>query len=456
MKKFKLGMLTCVTVAAISTVSLGATGKVNTDTARIRSEASSESTIVELLSIDDKVEVLDETGDWYKIKVGEKDGYISKSLLDVEGDINKKETKTEETSTNKVEQTENTTEGKTEESVNNNVEGTTEESKVEEIAQKDEKKVKENFVGKLSSEVTIKILPSINSTNIAKIEKDAEIKITEIINDWCHLETSKFSGWTRVNIVENAIADNNEQEETVTTEEEQQEEIVTETKTGYVNVESVNIRKEKNTSSEILTKLTMNSEVTILAEEEDWYKIKLNDGVGYVSKQYISDKKVEEVTSRAADSARQILNKEEEQQEEEQETKKTSSSNNSASSEGADVVSFAKNYLGYNYVSGGKNPSTGFDCSGFTSYVYKQFGVNLSGSSSGQKNAGTSVSKSDLQPGDLLIFNNSSNSSVGHVGIYIGDDEFIHAANGSKGVITTSLSSSYYEARYVDARRVLE
>ena len=64
------------------------------------------------------------------------------------------------------------------------------------------------------------------------------------------------------------------------------------------------------------------------------------------------------------------------------------------------------------------------------------------------------VSKDELQPGDIVVFNNSGNSAIGHVGIYIGGDSFIHAANPRQGVVITSLSSSYYSKRYVGARRV--
>lgn len=447
MKKFKVSMLACVAMITISTLSFGTTGTVNTDTARVRSEASSEGTIIDLLSIADKVEVIEESGEWYKIKTGDKTGYISKSLIDVEGAVEKTDAKTttEETvaqSTTAENATaentvaENTT--VTENSTETNIEATTTET------DSNTNVIKESFVGKLSSEVTIKILPSINSTDIAKIEKDTEITIAEIINDWCHIETSKFSGWARVKIVENAITVQSEQEQT-TAEEEKQEEALAETKVGYVNVESVNVRKEKSTSSDILDNLTKNTEVTILAEEDEWYKVKIKDSIGYISKQYISDKKVEEVTSRASDTARQILDaKETEEAETTQQTTTTKTS-----SKGADVVSFAKQYLGYDYVSGGSSPSTGFDCSGFTSYVYKNFGVSLNRTSSGQKSDGVAVSKSDLEQGDILCFS-------GHVGIYIGNNQFIHASNPTGGVKITSLSDSYYVKNYITARRVLD
>ena len=91
---------------------------------------------------------------------------------------------------------------------------------------------------------------------------------------------------------------------------------------------------------------------------------------------------------------------------------------------------------------------SGFDCSGFTSYVYKHFGYSLNRTSSGQRSNGVAVSKSDLQAGDILCFN-------GHVGLYIGGGSFIHAANPSKGVIISSLSESYYQKNYITARRIL-
>lgn len=441
MKKMIFGLLTGVTIATASTISFGATGTVNTDNSRVRSKAASDSTVLTLLSINDKVEIIEESGEWYKVSADNETGYVSKSLIDVEETTKKEEIK--EVENTKEEKQEETTETPKEE---------TEKQEIKE-AKSDVTKINEGYEGNLESEVTIKILPSINSTNIAKIEKSTKIKVIEVINEWCHLETDSFSGWARKSIVEGAISVSSNDEQKDETEETETADTVEskEEKIGYVNVESVNIRKEKSTTAEILDGLAKNTKVTILSEEDGWYKVQVDNMTGYVSKQYISDKKVEDVTSRAADSARKI---EQSKQTDEEETQ-NSTANSSTGNLGAEVVAFAKQYLGYNYVSGGSKPSTGFDCSGFTSYVYSNFGVSLNRASTAQANDGKSISKSELQPGDLLIFNNSSNSSVGHVGIYTGNDQFIHAANGSKGVITTSLSSSYYEARYVDARRVL-
>lgn len=102
--------------------------------------------------------------------------------------------------------------------------------------------------------------------------------------------------------------------------------------------------------------------------------------------------------------------------------------------------------------SGPKN----FDCSGFTQYVMKNFGVSLAHAAKAQSKVGTYISKANLQKGDLVFFSqDGSGKNIGHVGIYIGGNQFIHASTPSTGVRLDSLSSSYYSKNYVTARRVL-
>ena len=118
------------------------------------------------------------------------------------------------------------------------------------------------------------------------------------------------------------------------------------------------------------------------------------------------------------------------------------------------AVAVAQQYLGSSYVSGGSSPSTGFDCSGFTQYVYGQCGISISRTSYTQANDGTAVSKSELQPGDLLLFHYYGSSSIGHVGIYVGNGQFIHAANSNRGVVYDTINSGYYADNYAGARRL--
>ena len=123
------------------------------------------------------------------------------------------------------------------------------------------------------------------------------------------------------------------------------------------------------------------------------------------------------------------------------------------SSVSSDIIETAKDYLGYSYVSGGSSPETGFDCSGFTKYIYGLYGINLNRVAADQADNGTPISKEELQPGDLVLFSYYGSDSIGHSGIYIGDGNFIHAANSNRGVVIDTLESGYYLDNYVTARR---
>lgn len=125
----------------------------------------------------------------------------------------------------------------------------------------------------------------------------------------------------------------------------------------------------------------------------------------------------------------------------------------------ADLLNEASTHMGTRYVRGGKSPK-GFDCSGFTSYVYRQFGYSLSASSRGQFADGFEVSTDEIKPGDLLFFKGRRSRSVGHVAIAIdadrdtGEITFIHAAVKG-GIRVDRVSMPYYSQRFLGARRVI-
>lgn len=128
------------------------------------------------------------------------------------------------------------------------------------------------------------------------------------------------------------------------------------------------------------------------------------------------------------------------------------STSSAGASNGQKVASNAMKYVGSRYVSGGSSPS-GFDCSGFTSYVYSSVGVSISHNAAAQAGEGTSVPASQLKPGDLVFFQ-THGSGISHVGIYIGNGQFVHAGNTSTGVTVSSLGASYYASRYRGAKRI--
>jgi cell wall-associated NlpC family hydrolase len=113
----------------------------------------------------------------------------------------------------------------------------------------------------------------------------------------------------------------------------------------------------------------------------------------------------------------------------------------------------AVSYRGARYVRGGTTAS-GFDCSGFVKFLFEKHGVKLPHSSSAQFSCGKSVSKSDLQPGDVVFFGGTYRHGISHVGLYLGGGKFIHASTERAGVRVDDLNSAYYRRKYAGARRI--
>lgn len=118
------------------------------------------------------------------------------------------------------------------------------------------------------------------------------------------------------------------------------------------------------------------------------------------------------------------------------------------------IVSYAKQFLGRPYVYGSSGPKS-FDCSGFTRYVFKQYGISLNRSADGQASNGRTVSRSELLPGDLVLFH-TTRKGISHAGMYIGNGQFIHASSGGGKVMISPLNTGYYNSRLVTAKRVLD
>ena len=202
---------------------------------------------------------------------------------------------------------------------------------------------------------------------------------------------------------------------------------------GRVTADALHIRSGPSTETEILGKYYNGTVVQLTGEEGDWYTISYNGGTAYLHKDYIQLLTEEETAASAASYSMET-----------HELK-------------ASVVNKACEYLGAPYVYGGASPS-GFDCSGFTMYIYQQFGYSLPHSASSQLDYGTSVERDALQMGDLVFFRDTSITSkaASHVGIYIGGGQFVHASSSSTGyVIVSSLSESYFDSYYVGARRLI-
>ncbi|MCI2253863.1 NlpC/P60 family protein [Domibacillus sp. PGB-M46] len=126
-----------------------------------------------------------------------------------------------------------------------------------------------------------------------------------------------------------------------------------------------------------------------------------------------------------------------------------------AASVGESIVAYGKKFMGVPYVFGGTTPS-GFDCSGFTQYIYRNAAnISLPRTAEQQYNVGTAVSKSDLQVGDLVFFANTYKAGISHVGVYAGGNMVLNATS-SQGIALVSLSNTYWGPKYAGAKRVVK
>ena len=195
---------------------------------------------------------------------------------------------------------------------------------------------------------------------------------------------------------------------------------------GYVKGNGVRLRSGPGTGYSILGNYNNGTPLTITGTSGNWTAVTINGVKGYVNSTY--------VTTTKSDGG-------------------STGSSTPSGSIGETIVATAKQYMGAPYVYGGMSPS-GFDCSGFVNYVYKLCGYSMSRvASSIYNNNGTYVEKANLQLGDLVFFASNS-SSIGHVGIYIGNGQFIHSSSGAGCVVISDLSSSYYLKNYVGAKRI--
>ena len=358
---------------------------------------------------------------------------------------------------------------------------------------------------KIADDSKLNILPLINSQIVGEVKKNEEVELLENAGLWGFIKANNSYGWIRTekltgeNIItinnndntsnsdnsentennidknnqnnntekdnndgnndnNNNMNDNNKDKNNQNAENKNQQ---TQTvnydsaKTMYVKAEAVNIKTNSTVNSDIVNGLQRNESIKVIGEENDWYKVEFNGDYGFIRKDLLSSEKTE-VTSRANDFNRtQAVTQQNAQQNAQQNTQQNTQQNVPVSStgvSGTDIANYAQQFVGCRYVYGAAGPSS-FDCSGLTMYVYKHFGYNLSHSSKVQATQGKPVS-GDLQPGDILVFSNDG-KTVGHVGIYIGNDKFVHASDSTTGVIISNLHDKCNIKKYWGARRIL-
>ncbi len=508
--------LVLVLALCITSKSFAKTVIVTTDGLNLRREASTEAEVLDIISINEEVEYVDEQENWYKVKYKGMTGYISKDYAKIKGEnttnsnttnttntTNNNETNSN-TQTNNQNTTSNTQSQNTNTNTNNNVQANgntnTEQgqnaNQIENNVNNENTNTNSNENTNVSTSKNMKfkedtagcILPLINANVTYNFKKDAVVKAISFVNGWTYVESQATNAWVRTDKlaetdekIATPPANTNTEEPTDTQEPTdnnpenpdisgQIEVTPMNPKIMYVQEPSIYVRSGPGTTYDVVDTLIINNTVTVTGKINDWYQVKIDDKIAYIA-DWLLGNSAKETTSRGSAArsnetlASGIAQKAENIQNED--TTKTSevvqsAEENNASgavetiSKGEQIVNYAKQYLGCKYVYGGSGPNV-FDCSGFTMYVYKNFGISLSHSATAQSKKGTYVAKEDLQPGDLVFFKDyETMNGIGHCGIYIGEGNFIHASSGTGYCVKISnLLSGSYSTRYETARRVI-
>ena len=223
---------------------------------------------------------------------------------------------------------------------------------------------------------------------------------------------------------------------------EEEKEKVSVKKVSLYATENLNVRSEQSATSAKLGILSKGEKVNGI-DRGEWVEFEFNGKTAYVIKSYLSDTKPVVEQPKKEDSSNNKNN-----------SSSTQKDNDTYNADIDTVVDLALSQVGKPYIWATANPNVGFDCSGLVYYVYKQVGINLSRTTYTQVNHGTSVSASELRKGDLVFFNNGG--GVDHVGIYIGNNKFVHASSPETGVIVSTLFGSYFGNTFVGARRLIK
>ena len=276
-----------------------------------------------------------------------------------------------------------------------------------------------------SSTLRVRSEANTSSTVLDKLSNGTKVDVISTTNGWYKISYEDLTGYVSSDYLilddaQDAVSAVSASSPADAVAAQSTPQPMAETTYGKVTASSLNVRSEPNTDSAKVGSLKSGKIVQILGQTQSgWYQIEN----GYISAEYV-------VLVDAAEAQK--------------------------SSKGQEIADYALQFVGYPYVYGGSSPS-GFDCSGFTSYVYRQFGYSLNRSAASQLSNGTPVSMSELQPGDLVLFKKSGTGSkaASHVGIYIGNNQFVHASTSTVGVIVSSLSEAYYTTGFVGGRRIV-
>jgi len=284
----------------------------------------------------------------------------------------------------------------------------------------DEAKLIENLVVAEANEyVNIRSIPSEKGKILGKLYDNSIGEILGEENGWYYIRSGNVTGYVKASFCITG-------EEARTLAEE------VGTRLAIVNCDGLYVRKEASVDSEVLRMVAMKDELLVLDEQQDWVKVDVEEGFGWVAREYV-ELKTEYIHAESREEEKSRLTKEREARERARKAaiKKAASDLviTGDNEMGVAVAEYAIQFVGNPYVWGGTSLTEGADCSGFVMKVYEEFGVSLPHYSGSQRRQGYAVKGGlkNAQPGDLICYS-------GHVAIYIGDGKIVHAASEKSGI----------------------
>ncbi|HOZ54845.1 MAG TPA: SH3 domain-containing protein [Clostridia bacterium] len=284
----RVSIISIIVFALIVVPSFAKTGKIiNTDEVRFRAKASAteDSEVLGKISKGTLVEIIEKTTGWYKVKYNNQVGYINSGYL---------EEVSEEDSTTKT--TENNSQNQSTNQENQSDKNQSQENNQNQSDKQDSSTITtENNVYEITEKVSVRLMPLINSNIINSSEKGIKCTLISNAGNWSYVEVNTIKGWVLRSKIKQVLSDNqntNNNSENTLSNITTTTKMFDKTKIGYVNLESINVRKQPNTASELVSKLSLNTEVKILGEDGDWYLIELNKQNLYVFKSLLSENKI--------------------------------------------------------------------------------------------------------------------------------------------------------------------